>query len=532
MQDNCLLYPVYKSELGNLLDENENYPVYQSEIGSVGLKGNVLENEIPVCSTSSADEEEIEIPGFVNNWVEIFSDMLQRNHIVMEAVSNYAISKLFLQAISNGDLEESSDATEQIKEFVLKLEFQLMLKGAGNENIATETDINQLAKDLYGNNLEINNIIKEKKKVNVVASVSSEINSSENLSTIRFKEDILKVHSPMKTDEVSIPLSDCSKKEAATGASDKLSVLDALKKSGKYPTKKDEQKNEIPDMFVIGKAENAIFEDDRVLFAYYSFVTFCDSNKLKSGKNGLLKLPFLDNSFRVFVVTGRFIILSSSLTSEKDAIVIPKNDVIKIEHVYEKKIGSLGQTQITLANGKTIVVTIDRLYKMSEDQEYEIFISMMNKVIPVNTEINTSLQGDEEDSFEKSIIERRKIIAEFSQIIIDPDQYESQKCSIVDRLVASELLDVLVELYDDYLNSEEKEPALLLIQEGCIQKRVNNLLVENVFPETDMDEWRNSMEIPEDTFEALKAIENQFGELLDEMVDKCRAECVKKLKNQ
>lgn len=242
MQDTCLLYPVYKSELGNLLDENENYPVYKSEIGSVGLNGNVLGNEIPVCSTSSADEEEIEIPRFVNNWVEIFSDMLQRDHIVMGAVSNYAISKLFLQAISNGDLEESSDATEQIKEFVLKLEFQLMLKGAGNENIATETDINQLAKDLYGNNLEINNVIKEKKKVNVVASVSSEINSSENLNTIQFKEDILKATSSMKTDEVSIPLSNCSKGEATTGASDKLSVLDALKKSGKYPTKKDEQK--------------------------------------------------------------------------------------------------------------------------------------------------------------------------------------------------------------------------------------------------------------------------------------------------
>lgn len=274
-------------------------------------------------------------------------------------------------------------------------------------------------------------------------------------------------------------------------------------------------------MFVIDKAENAIFEDDRVLFAYYSFVTYCDSNKLKPGKNGLLKLPFLDNSFRVFVITEKFIILSSSLTSEKDAIVIPINEVIKLQHIYEKKISSLGQTQITLANGKMIVVTIDRPYTMSEERGYEVVTSMMNKVIPVNTEINISLQGDEEDSFEKSIIEKRKIIVEFSQIIIDPDQYESQKCSIVDRLVASELLDVLVELYDDYLDSEEKEPALLLIQESCIQKRVNNLLVENILPEADMDEWRNSMEIPEDAFEALKAIENQFGESLDEMVDKC-----------
>ena len=213
--------------------------------------------------------------------------------------------------------------------------------------------VDQLTRDLFGEVIETQPIIKEKIR-NVTCFPGGET-----------KKD---------TTEITT--------DSATNGENGLSVLDALKLNGRYPTKKDKDKNVVVNSFVIDKATKSIPSGDNVLFAYFSWITYCSMAKVKQTKNDTLKLPFFDNHSTVFVVTDSSIVLSSILPNEKEAIVIPRSDVVGVNHVFEKKLTSVGQTQIQLKDEKIIVISIDKVIGGGPDQkQFEDFKETIDRLL-------------------------------------------------------------------------------------------------------------------------------------------------------
>lgn len=193
-----------------------------------------------------------------------------------------------------------------------------------------------------------------------------------------------------------------------------LSVLDALKLNGKYPKKKDEQKNVVPDMFIIDKATKGVPAGENVLFACYTYVAYCSMAKVKPTKNLTLKLPFSDNPSRVFVITDSSMVLSSLYTSEKEAVVVSRKDVAGVVHIFEKKLGSVGQTQIMLNNGNIIVITIYKVIGGAPDQkQFDDFKEKIDGLLGQQENVLSDSENDDEktlagdDEFENGIRKRK-----------------------------------------------------------------------------------------------------------------------------
>lgn len=485
----------------------------------------------------------------VMQWVSQFIDKLSKDHIVVERSAEKAVEKLFIYAMDNGDISAGVEAEEYIKDIVLKMEFQLMLKGLGNENTVTDADVNQLMKDLFGEEIEDQSLIKEKKKLNVVASVKETVAVEKNESVVvSSSETAIKQNETVNTDILKSTAmkentSVTQRKEnivkgMLSGSRSNLTVLDALKISGRCPTKKDEHKNVVLDMFVIDKATRGIPKGESVLFAYYTDVAYCRVEKVKPTKNMTLKLPFMNNISRILVITENYFVLSAYFTTEKEAIVIPRSSVAVIKHVFEKKFCSVGQTQIMLNDGNIIVITIDKVIGGDSDKkQFDDFKMKIDTLISAKHNTSDAISkesGEKKDDkdFENSILKQKKACEQLKGMIFEIEKYPNPNITVIDRFVAGVLLDRLIEIFDDYLVSEEKNPHIIIFYKSCIGKKLNELLQDDLFGITNIDDWNSSGNLPEEWFSALKSVEADYNKFLDKLMADTKTKYMKLLKNQ
>lgn len=553
-QEDLELFPIYERDLIAKVDDVSTFPIFASEILVSSKKKapkHVEELTAQVEETEKGESEihtevnasTIDVPACVEQWVSAFIDRLNKDKIKVENLAVDAIKQLFVHAMNNGDIVEGDSAEEYVKDTALKMEFQIMLKGSGEDNVVTKIDVEQLTRDLFGEVIEAQSLIKEKKKVNVVASVPDET-KRESLKNAVVTEPVLQPvsrhdnTSQEKENTVETKKESIIKENYAPIVPNGLSVLDALKLNGKYPTKKDEQKNVVPDMFIIDKATKGMPAGENVLFACYTYVAYCSMAKVKPTKNLTLKLPFLDNTFRVFVITDSSIVLSSSFTSEKEAVVVSRKDVAGVVHIFEKKLGSVGQTQIMLNNGNIIVITIDKVIGGAPDQkQFDDFKEKIDGLLGQQENVLSDSENDDEktlagdDEFENGIRKRKSSLETFKGMLLEPEQYQNPNISTIDRLVAVVLVETIIDLFDKYFASGEKNSTLLMIQESCVNKKLNALLQDDMFGFIDLNDFNAGGELPQDAFEAIKSIDKDYSDYLDELMKDARAHYIKVLKN-
>lgn len=553
-QEDLELFPIYERDLIAKVDDVSTFPIFASEILVSSKKKepkHVEELTAQVEETEKGESEihtevnasTIDVPACVEQWASAFIDRLNKDKIKVENLAVDAIKQLFVHAMNNGDIVEGDSAEEYVNDTALKMEFQIMLKGSGEDNVVTKIDVEQLTRDLFGEVIEAQSLIKEKKKVNVVASVPEET-KRESLKNAVVTEPVLQPvrrhdNTPQeKTNTVETKKESITKENHALIVPNGLSVLDALKLNGKYPTKKDEQKNVVPDMFIIDKATKGVPAGENVLFACYTYVAYCSMAKVKPTKNLTLKLPFLDNTFRVFVITDSSIVLSSSFTSEKEAVVVSRKDVAGVVHIFEKKLGSVGQTQIMLSNGNIIVITIDKVIGGAPDQkQFDDFKEKIDGLLGQQENVLSDSENDDEktlagdDEFENGIRKRKSSLETFKGMLLEPEQYQNPNISTIDRLVAVVLVETIIDLFDKYFASSEKNSTLLMIQESCVNKKLNALLQDDMFGFIDLNDFNAGGELPQDAFEAIKSIEKDYSDYLDELMKDARAHYIKVLKN-
>lgn len=553
-QEDLELFPIYERDLIAKVDDVSTFPIFASEILVSSKKKepkHVEELTAQVEETEKGESEihtevnanTIDVPACVEQWASAFIDRLNKDKIKVENLAVDAIKQLFVHAMNNGDIVEGDSAEEYVKDTALKMEFQIMLKGSGEDNVVTKIDVEQLTRDLFGEVIEAQSLIKEKKKVNVVASVPDET-KRESLKNAVVTEPVLQPvrrhdNTPQeKTNTVETKKEAITKENYAPIVPNGLSVLDALKLNGKYPTKKDEQKNVVPDMFIIDKATKGVPAGENVLFACYTYVAYCSMAKVKPTENLTLKLSFLDNTFRVFVITDSSIVLSSSFTSEKEAVVVSRKDVAGVVHIFEKKLGSVGQTQIMLNNGNIIVITIDKVIGGAPDQkQFDDFKEKIDGLLGQQENVLSDSENDDEktlagdDEFENGIRKKKSSLETFQGMLLEPEQYQNPNISTIDRLVAAVLVETIIDLFDEYFASGEKNSTLLRIQESCVIKKLNALLQDDMFGFIGLNDFKAGGELPQDAFEAIKSIDKDYSDYLDELMKDARAHYIKVLKN-
>ncbi len=553
-QEDLELFPIYERDLIAKVDDVSTFPIFASEIlvsSKKKVPKHVEELTAQVEETEKGESEihtevnasTIDVPACVEQWASAFIDRLNKDKIKVENLAVDAIKQLFVHAMNNGDIVEGDSAEEYVKDTALKMEFQIMLKGSGEDNVVTKIDVEQLTRDLFGEVIEAQSLIKEKKIVNVVASVPDET-KRESLKNAVVTEPVLQPvrrhdnTSQEKENTVETKKESINKENHVPIVPNGLSVLDALKLNGKYPTKKDEQKNVVPDMFIIDKATKGVPAGENVLFACYTYVAYCSMAKVKPTKNLTLKLPFLDNTFRVFVITDNSMVLSSSFTSEKEAVVVSRKDVAGVVHIFEKKLGSVGQTQIMLNNGNIIVITIDKVIGGAPNQkQFDDFKEKIDGLLGQQENVLSDSENDDEktlvgdDEFEDGIRKRKSSLETFKGMLLEPEQYQNPNISTIDRLVAVVLVETIIDLFDKYFASGEKNSTLLMIQESCVNKKLNALLQDDMFGFIDLNDFNAGGELPQDAFEAIKSIDKDYSDYLDELMKDARAHYIKVLKN-
>ena len=324
-----------------------------------------MHNEFGVKIETKSIKKETNLTIYDKYWINAFEDRLGKDQIRIETDARETLAQLFRRANDDGDIIiRGRNADEYIETIVVKMENQLTFKCEGDTKTVTIEDVKQLYKNLFGDVPERKTVVEEDKSINDTSDVC-EGKEMESLPDNK---------SYVQDNTENTELAGCA-----------TALFDVLKESGRYPLKKDEQKNAVPNMYLIEKAANAISVGEQVLMAFYTEVAYCRAEKVKRTKQSTLKCSFLDNLLRVVVITENHMILSSYFDSEKGLIVVPKSLVVKIEHVLKKTILSLGQTQITLSDGNVIVISIDRVNgDVSEQEQYDTFINKIDKAIRSN----------------------------------------------------------------------------------------------------------------------------------------------------
>lgn len=70
-----------------------------------------------------------------------------------------------------------------------------------------------------------------------------------------------------------------------------------------------------------------------------------------------------------------------------------------------------------------------------------------------------------------------------------------------------------------------------MIQESCVNKKLNGLLQDDMFGFIDLKDFNAGGELPQDAFEAIKSIDKDYSDYLDELMKDARAHYIKVIKN-
>lgn len=116
-------------------------------------------------------------------------------------------------------------------------------------------------------------------------------------------------------------------------------------------------------------------------------------------------------------------------------------------------------------------------------------------------------------------------------MLLEPEQYQNPNISTIDRLVAVVLVETIIELMDKYIASEERNYILFIIQESCVNRKLNALLQDDMFGLVDINDFNSDGDLPQEAFEAIKSIEKDYFDYMDELMKDARAHYIKVLKN-
>lgn len=290
---------------------------------------------LPVFEKDFIDEE---VPESVEILAAAFVESLKKDGMKVEDTAFGSVERLFAQALDHGEVSETGDSKEDVRDIVIKMEFQIMLKGSGEDDTVTKDDVDQFTRDLFGEVKKEPSLIKEMKTVNIVASVP----------TNDEKETLKEFH-----------------------------------------------------------------PDD----------------------------------------------------------TMPDETVEAPEVSYD------------------------------------------------------------EGEFASGIRVRKAALETFEEKLLDPDAYPNPYISTVDRYVAAALLEAMIEIFDSYLEKDEKGPVILLLYETCIYKKLNAILQEELFVFMDADELIVNQDLSQEEMETMRSLEQEFSDYLDEVMAKTKADCIKALKD-
>lgn len=527
--EEMLIYPILASEIEVESISDEYMPILSTEIETktedstaedIASYTEGVPTEIDVVESNESDTS-VDCSESILNWVSHFVDRLEKDHIVVDDDAKVEVIRLFNHAMDNGDIAEEPVSDEYIKDVVLKMEFQLMLKGNGEDDKVSNSDVKQLIKDLFGEQISTKSVIKEKKRVNVVATIpTSEQKNNDKEASISAQYsaekvgDVLTGSKSMQDTRIVSNKSGEVKSTTSTGNTFS-SVFEALKAYGEFPTKKDDQKKKVPDTEYIDKISSAITKTESIVYASYYYTCYIKAEKIKGTKNDIMKLPFMDNAIQIMVITEENIYICK--TYDKEPTVIARKDIVGVQGVYEKKMGSLGQIQIELQDDYFLVLTINRFYSsgMSEKEQYDSTVEYFTNLFEEDLRKNS---GDDFKEELRLLTMQKK---ELSRLIADPEAFGGDRYSLEDRLIIKTILDMGIEQYENILNADQEpegfEKLSFYVMDAMINRKLNMLIGAEIF--TVCNNWN---EMGEGAIRVVDALMPQFAKQLDELEEQCR----------
>lgn len=480
-----LLYPIFAKDISDKAGEVEFLPVFASEIA----------DEQEQTKKSPEHHRDDRVGGntdFISKMVNAYLDRLRSEQISVDEGVEEIVAKQFQNALIRGEIREGADNEEYINDRVLETRFHLMVNGPDGENRVTAEVINTLMQ--------------------------------EGADEIPAQEPVIREENPGKT-EAPVPKQENKISGTFSGIPDAkkgyVSVWDALNATGKYPTKKDEQKNKIADMEFVEKINTVAANDSCILCAYYNYVCYAKNDKIRKNKNDIMKLPFLDNTMHIIAITDKNILICDDY--ERKTITIPRENIVSVHSVFEKKLGSLGQIQIELNDGYYIVITIDRDYasKQSENEQYENLV----KLISQSLQENTSCKEDSVtvEQYRKELLAERSQKEKLLEQIMSSDNSGEFECSAEDKQIVMWYLNYRILECNKKLNSFDEQwrggRVIWIFVGQIVNERVNALLGRNVFKTLDdMTEVSpKDMQIAKD-----KQIVEQLKQNFDKLENKVR----------
>ncbi len=480
----------------------------------------ILSDETSFIQEEKKEEKLVIDETVCSDIVGFFVQKLEEDNIRYDSEIKLAIAGFFIKALKHrlyNDDEESKKAYAD--EIAVKLEFQLMIDGA---ECVKKSDIEKLTEDILGN-LPNNDGEEGFNVVAILDDENDEFSAAKKrfatmLSTDRKSgSDYNEVIKSRKKDNNQFVLPKIDYEKGCK------TVLEALKIGGKYPTKRDNNGNDIANMDYINALQAVIPADSNILFACYGTACYDEMSKMSKNDKGIYKPSFINNVIQIVAITESKIYICKSLY-ETTVIEIERCDVKSINAIFEKKIDSLGQIQFELSNNWGLILSVDKPQN-SNGKEKEIFEITANAI---NSIFEKEIKKSEEDEeFVESVKYRYMKKERLIGLVLDGDESPFE-ISDMNKMVIKTIVEMTKPLYEKMIEnpSESIEKFIFTVQESVVDKKLNSLIGEEIFPIN--DSWENN----EDLKPLVDEVTSDLTKSLDELEKEIRSRFSELLSNE
>lgn len=412
--DDCLLYPIFATEIAQEPSEVIFYPILYKDlyIDNEDEARSKLEDIERNNSEKSANEKkDVKV-----DLAYRLSDMLEKEGISVQDNAQKRMLLLFALAEKYLSIDEYSPekTSEYIKMLQMKLRFNLMLQA--EKSVVEEKDVDALVIELFGDDIRKDNVSASDAKGKPVASDTVNVSEKTDSSKETLQEKPIRNTSETQTDKndshdmgrmkyyVYSLVSFAGNREDATKKLKKdcyiiedevAKIFNALalgqeykleevveKKDFAYLRKKyedmgfaiSEREESVPftksllvmykqqivprtgkniDFKFINMVDNQLSKDETI--TYMEEIRIYKTDKIKKNKKGAVKIPFLDTASYSYAIYTNLKIIYMRCYAKKVDYVLHKSDILAINNVYDKKFLTSGQIQFELADGSVLL---------------------------------------------------------------------------------------------------------------------------------------------------------------------------------
>lgn len=302
-----------------------------------------------------------------------------------------------------------------------------------------------------------------------------------------------------------------------------IEICEKLRENSKYADSEKVSNRVMPKQESTIKAvAEQLADDDKVLFAYFTSIGICRKNKIKQKKSGIIKMPYFQNQQRLLVITENNLIFATDIDSLKFKIRYFMDMISDINYVYHKGLCFAGQVQLKLDGNMYITIGIrDDSCQATAREQFDYYKEQISGFLP-KTENGVVLR--ENSTSIVSVYKRRSRYIKEKQLLSGVKLIEDEETNIYLQNIMRALLDCAIEAIDEYDSAEDRNAAVLLINENCICAKINSLIKYNYIIAPTISRQKINMEDY-----AIKQYIEQYNKKLDYVVQQAQLNTKKSL---